>query len=211
MKTTIDDIIAELISLDVEGPYWDFKEKWPDNNVDLLHDIICMANNLEDQDAFIIIGVSDSEKTGHLEVIGVSDQDRKNQQNLIDFLRGKKYAGDNRPITYVETLNISGKELDIIVIKKTHKTPYYLTVPYVCGNKRLLSGHIYIRVGDTNTPKDMTADIDKVEYLWRKRFGIDLTIRDKLLRLLDEPSGWVGSLDLIPCHLSRVSDSSLGR
>ena len=40
--------ILELVLLKKEGSYWDFKREWysPDKKADLLHDIICMANNL---------------------------------------------------------------------------------------------------------------------------------------------------------------------
>lgn len=40
--------ILELISLKQEGSYWDFKKEWYEvgKQADLLHDIICMANNL---------------------------------------------------------------------------------------------------------------------------------------------------------------------
>ncbi|MFR9257126.1 MAG: helix-turn-helix domain-containing protein, partial [Merdibacter sp.] len=58
--TALRSEILDLISLKTEGEYWDFKGKWHDNNADLLHDIICMANNLANRDAYLIIGVSDS-------------------------------------------------------------------------------------------------------------------------------------------------------
>ena len=49
--------IRELISLKQEGSYWDFKREWHSNNADLLHDIICYANNLVNRDCYIIIGI----------------------------------------------------------------------------------------------------------------------------------------------------------
>ena len=54
--------ILELISLKQEGAYWDFKKEWYVNGKqsDLLHDIICMANNMECRDAYIIIGIDDT-------------------------------------------------------------------------------------------------------------------------------------------------------
>lgn len=41
--------ILGLISLKQEGAYWDFKKEWYEEGKqpDLLHDIICMSNNLE--------------------------------------------------------------------------------------------------------------------------------------------------------------------
>lgn len=46
--------IYELISYKQEGAYWDFKKEWYAEGklADLLHDIICMANNMENRDAF---------------------------------------------------------------------------------------------------------------------------------------------------------------
>lgn len=52
--------IQSLIDSHNEGAYWDFKLQWPTTEGgSLLHDIICMSNNLEDRDAYIIIGIRD--------------------------------------------------------------------------------------------------------------------------------------------------------
>ena len=51
--------VRQLIGLQQEGEYWDFKKEWYQNKADLLHDIICMANNLSNQDGLIIIGVDE--------------------------------------------------------------------------------------------------------------------------------------------------------
>lgn len=183
-----DDILS-LIQLNHEGSYWDFKKKWHENTADLLHDIICMANNLENRDAYIIIGVSETDN--ELEITGVPEENRKNQQNLIDFLKDKKFAGGIRPSVYVKTIYYP-KEIDVIIIKNSTNTPFYLVEQFNYGKECVRAGNIYVRVGDTNTPKTGMADIDKVEYLWRKRFGIDLTINEKLLLLLDKPKNWQG-------------------
>ena len=159
-----------------------------------------MANNLENRDAYIIIGVSDSNSVEGIKIKGVPAENRKNQQKLIDFLRCKKFAGDERPMVYVSTITIPDdngitKQIDVIVISNSAKTPYFLTEDYQEANKKVRAGHIYTRVGDTNTPIDAIADITHIKYLWRKRFGIDLSIRDRLLRLLDKPNDWEGILD----------------
>lgn len=187
--------ISELIALRTEGDYWDFKLKWHDNNADLLHDIICMANNQVNRDAYIIIGVSDSKSSDGVRVQGVAEEGRKSQQNLIDFLKDKKFFGGVRPVVYVYTLSFGDLEVDIILIKNTANTPYFLVEPFSYGKECVQSGHIYTRIGDTNTPKKAYADTDKVEYLWRKRFGIDLSVMDKLLLLLDAPDDWVGDFN----------------
>ena len=51
--------------------------------------------------------------------------------------------------------------------------------------------HIYTRVVDSNTDIDKQADINDVEFLWRKRFGIDLPIMERLNILLEDIDKWV--------------------
>ena len=62
MTVALFDEISNLINMLQEGPYWDFKKEWygKDKDEDLLIDIICMANNLENRDAYIIIGVDEN-------------------------------------------------------------------------------------------------------------------------------------------------------
>lgn len=177
----LNNKIRSLINLETEGAYWDFKQEWHLNKADLLHDIICMANNLEDCDAYIIIGVTDSGV-----VCGVSETNRKSQQNLIDFLKDKEFAGGVRPTVYVQCLDIDDKPVDVIIVKNTANTPYYLDKEY----DGLHKGNIYTRVVDTNTPKNSCADIDKVEWLWKKRFGLVGSFEHRLKRILLS-DGWI--------------------
>ncbi len=175
--------IIKLIESKQEGSYWDFKQKWYSNNSDLLHDIICMSNNLVDRDCYIIIGVVD--KT--YDIVGIADDsNRKNTQNLVDFLKDKYFAGGIRPIVMVNQINILGKDLDIIIIKNSKNTPFYLTRSFEGVN----ANNIYTRIQDTNTPKSNSADIDKVEYLWKKRFALHCSIMEKLNVLLDDYLNW---------------------
>lgn len=95
----LDEIIFDLISKKVEGPYWDFKQKWYANDdkgkVSLLHDILCMANNLEDRDAYIIIGVENSS----CKLLGVQqDQNRRCTANLCCFLREQDFFWGNKTL-----------------------------------------------------------------------------------------------------------------
>jgi len=177
----LNKMINHLLELGTEGAYWDFKQEWHSNNVDLLHDIICMANNLEDCDAYIIIGVTDNG-----DVCGVPETNRKNQQNVIDFLKDKAFAGSVRPTVYVQCLDIDNKSVDVIIVKNTMNTPYYLEKEY----DGLHKGNIYTRIVDTNTPKNNNADIDKVEWLWKKRFGLVGNFEHRLKRILLSDS-WV--------------------
>ena len=192
--------IQRLIALGTEGEYWDFKELWHDNKASLLHDIICMANNQVGRDAYIIFGVSDSKSPDGVKIKGVQEANRKDQQHLIDFLRNKKFAGGVRPSVYLQTLEIPDEngvcqQIDVVIVKDSAKTPFFIVENFRDKDKEIRAGYIYTRIGDTNTAIDSIADLDKIEYLWRKRFGIDLSAVEKLLRLLDSPDDWTGDLN----------------
>jgi hypothetical protein len=196
MNDNLYNEIASLIYLGTEGEYWDFKEEWYFKKADLLHDIICMANNLANRDAYIIVGVSDSQSERGAGIVDIScDANRKNQQQMITFLRDKKFVGGTRPTVYIETLMFDDKQVDVIIVKQSNKTPYYLSEDFKeDGSVRLRASFVYTRIGDTNTPKDKSADLDKIECLWRKHFGIDFTVNERLLQLLDKPESWCGDL-----------------
>ena len=49
--------IEVLIEKKSEGEYWDFKQQDHANKSDLLHDILCLANNPARRDAYLIFGV----------------------------------------------------------------------------------------------------------------------------------------------------------
>lgn len=201
METNLISTITKLIEKKTEGGYWDFKKCWHSNKADLLHDIICMANNIENKDAYIIIGVANSGEFSKI----TNDPNRRNTAKLTDFLRTVSFVGQYRPTVRVETLAICGNEVDVIVVENSTNTPYVLDNDYVDNgsatksnessnnkpkNRTVKQGNIYTRIQDTNTPKDKTADFDKVELLWRKRFYLDASPIEKLLLFLKDTDGW---------------------
>ena len=137
------DKIFELINLKQEGEYWDFKRQWHENKADLLHDIICMANNLSDNDGYIIIGI-DEENDYSIRYVKL-DENRKNTQKIVDFLKDKKFAGDKRPTVYVQSIECSEQFIDVIVIQNNMNTPYYLTGDYKDNEKLIKEIRAYIR------------------------------------------------------------------
>lgn len=189
--------IVALINRKQEGGYWDFKQQWHENKAELLHDIICLANNLENHDAYLIFGVED--KT--CKIIGVSkDANKRDTVDIVNLLRSSSFVGDIRPMARVETITIKGKELDVLVVENSHSTPFRLEKYYSDSNtngqgehntKTVWARSIYTRVQDTNTPINMIADPDKEEKLWRKRFHIDESVYDKLLYYLSKPDDWI--------------------
>ena len=75
--------VLRLIAFRQEGEHWDFKKEWHKNKSDLLHDIICMANNLSNHDGLIIIGVN--EETDYSICDVTNDSNRRRTKTSLHF------------------------------------------------------------------------------------------------------------------------------
>ncbi|WP_410768727.1 ATP-binding protein [Fontibacillus sp. BL9] len=182
-----EDEIKAIILSKREDDYWDFKQQYHSNKANLLHDIICMANNRVDRDAYIIFGIAD----GTFDVVGVeNDENRRNQQQMIDFLKPKKFVSGIRPRVEMRTLMLAGHEVDVLLIKNSTDTPYFLTEDFSDNGRKVRANHIYTRVGDTNTDIDKSADINNIEYLWKKRFLLTRSPFEQIIRRLKNKDEW---------------------
>lgn len=186
--------IQDLIWLKQEGAYWDFKREWysQDKKADLLHDIICMANNLSNKDAYIIIGVDEENDYSFSSV--KSDPNRKNTQQLVDFMIDKPFAGGVRPIVSVENISFGENEIDVIAVHNSDATPFFLTENY----QYVMPNNIYTRVMDSNTPKNKSADLSHIEMLWKKRFGLLSPPLERMMIYLKNPDLWENSPNAYP-------------
>ena len=183
----------ELLHLGVEGEYWDFKEKPyffegqsdKDKNKkkgDLLHDIICMANNLSNRDAYIIMGIQDKPA----KITGVKQFSNKwTQEKYQDFLQNLTWAGDMIPI--VEFRTIHNGELDVLIIKKSNRVPFYITKK--CNKVR--ENQIYVRKGSKNTAIDSQAEIGDIEKLFEFRFGLTPYPKERVINYISDHGHWI--------------------
>ncbi|SEL42675.1 ATP-binding protein [Ruminococcus albus] len=189
--------IIDLIESQREDDWCDFKRDHHNDKADLVHDIICMANNRANRDSYIICGIEDKS----FNIIGVeNDTNRRNQQNIVDILRSVSFAGSVRPRIEVRTIQISGHDIDVIIVKNSFDVPYYLEKQYQDSNIKSPEGkrigkivypyHIYTRVVDNNTAIDKNADINDIEYLWKKRLGLNDTPLQLIYKLLQNPDDW---------------------
>jgi len=190
----IEKIIGNLINSKKEGNYWDFKEIPHNNNADLLHDILCLANAKHKGDRFLILGVSDPSSGANIVGLTTGMVDRKTQQQFIDFLNRKDFGGGIKPDISLHTLTIDKKQIDVLQITNHPYKPYYLTSTYTIGRRNVRANHIYTRIGDTNTPIDSSADLLHIEHMWRERFHLDVHPKEKMLHLLSDPSEWTMDL-----------------
>ena len=189
----LDEIVRELIYLGVEGEYWDFKEKpyffegqsKEEKNKkknDFLHDIICMANNLSNHDAYIIMGIQDKP----VKITGVKQFSNKwTQENYQDFLQNLTWAGDMIPTVEFRTIN--NGDLDVLIIKKSNRVPYYITKNY--GKVR--ENRIYVRKGSKNTAIDSQAEIGDIEKLFEFRFGLTPFPKERVINYITDHDHWI--------------------
>ncbi|WP_144522949.1 AlbA family DNA-binding domain-containing protein [Bacillus pumilus] len=180
MTVVSTEKIKSLIELGYEGDYWDYKEKWHDDNGNLAHDILCFSNTLHDHDCYIIVGVSDSG-----EIKGLKEDEKKQQADIIDMLRNISFAGD-RPEVLLKSLCIEGSSIDVLIISNSTNVPYFLKERY----RRVKEGYIYTRTGDSNTPINQNCSISIIESLWKKRFGLDKTGLERFSHLLKDKDNW---------------------
>ena len=183
IQISLVEKIRKLIALKVEDDYWDFKQEWHQDNERLLVDILSFANTVHEHDCYLIIGVSDNG-----EVVGVSEEGRKRQADVLDLLSNTVFAGDNVPEVRVDTLKIAGKEVDVLTVLNSFNTPFYLKTKSQRYH-RIKEGYIYARTGDRNTPISQNANYQQIEMLWKKRLGLTkpplLQIQDRLKNKLE--------------------------
>ena len=98
--------VLKLIELNKEGTYWDFKQAHYKNNVNLLKDILSLANCKHFGDRYLIIGVCENDDgQNKFKVKGLdNDKNRKDQAKIVNFLSSLQFAGENIPnfeVTYL--------------------------------------------------------------------------------------------------------------
>lgn len=191
-KERLEECVRTWIDAKREESWLDFKEMHHENKADLVHDILCMANHKERRDSYIVFGVEDN--SFNIKGLENCEGNRRNQQGITDIIKSLLFVGGVRPSIEMYTIKLNGHELDVLTIKDSTHVPYYLGKEYSdqTGKRRCVKPyHIYSRVGDTNTPINAQADIDVIENLWRKRFGIDLSVLERLHVRLEEYNSWV--------------------
>lgn len=180
-----------------EDDHHDFKKEWyhSGKKEELVKDIFSFVNTVHHDDCFLIIGVDDERQ-----VTGVEhDENRMNQQNLIDFIRNLPISGDYNPRVEIEIVQYNEHEVDVIHIFDTSNVPVFLNKRwkqngpdagriYVKG--AIKPQQVFVREGDVNTSRDTTASYHQVELLWKKHFRIDQPIQERYKYVLQDADNW---------------------
>lgn len=180
--------IEQLIALKKEGDYWDFKLKHHDHAVELVLDIICLANTVRHKGVrFLILGVDPDS----YEIKGVEGTTpKRTQADIITTLRNAGFANQSFPDITLENICFAGHTLHVVVISDKHQKPYYLGKDYAKDGKRIRAGVVYSRTADTNTPQDSTATPNDIELMWQERFGLTLPIFERFKLYLKDHRNW---------------------
>jgi hypothetical protein len=167
-----------------ESERLDFKQSHHSDTLALLHDILCLANAWTESDRFLVFGVADDGKVVGVETGG----NRRTGANVQDLLRQSRL---NRiPTVSMQTLLVSGHEVDVLTIKNRPDKPFFVTADKDFQGRTIRSGVVYTRIGDTNVPLRESATEDAIELAWRERFGMGLSPLRRAFRLLEEPDKW---------------------
>lgn len=184
------EMIIKLINTP-EDERHDFKQEWykKEQKSEMVRDIFSFVNTVHNETCYLILGVSDQQT-----IIGVEkDPNRKNQQNMIDFISHLPIANDNIPKVYVQSMELEGHKIDIIVIPNTNNVPVYLSSKYPSRNKEgrfITPGQIFSRIGDVNTPVNETTNFYQVQSLWRKQFHLNVSIQEQYKYVLKDTDNW---------------------
>lgn len=184
MDSNLRNEIVNLIEQNKEGVYYDFKRQYPPKSIDLLKDILSLANCKYEGDRYLIIGVGEIE--GNFQVIGLNDSNRRTQSDLQDFLDNQSFAGENIPKVELKTLNLENvnkesSEIDVIIIKNTRCKPYYLRK---CEE---FNPHtIWTRHNDKNS----VAHYFEAEEMWKERIGLTNDVKKNFKNFLTDYNNW---------------------
>lgn len=190
MRYLFEERIRKLINID-EDEFHDFKIEWytPHQKDEMIKDIFSFVNTAHHQDCYIIFGIQD----GDHKIIGIEDDDnRLNNEKIAEYLNSLPIANRNIPKVIVKTVAMDNHLIDVLVIKDTNDVPVYLKKEYRPKECRhiIRAGQIFCRMSGIETPIISTATDYQVEKLWKKRFGMDLSIKDQYKIKLQDVDNW---------------------
>ena len=176
--------VSMLIALP-ESEYLDRKREYHKNNVQLVHDILCLCNAYSESHRYLLFGINDDGSVAGVE----SDSNRKTNAGFQDLIRQAKF--NRLPTVSLESHDYDGHVVDVLTIRNRPDKPFYLTRDKREGKVTIRAGVVYTRVGDTNVPLKECAPDEMVELMWRERFGLAMHPLARFELLLENPQAWI--------------------
>lgn len=183
----IQEEAPNLIALKREGAYWDFKKEWHKDNSELIHDILCLANNLENDVSYLFIGIDEEEGYSVCDVVNNGHAERKTNQMIVDMLSKTKWDNGQPPFAVVEPMELDEGTVDILcVVSRRADMPYSLSK----GSGKVRAHMVHTRRVDSNTPIDEGASWSEVEDIWRHHFSLDESPLARVKGMLEDKEHW---------------------
>lgn len=185
--------VESLVKENEENEILDYKEKFPkDKKEEFLKDVICLINSLEYGDRYLIYGVDDKGKFKGLDEVP-KEEDINNY--LSDKENKSKYLINRIINIEIKTLKISERYLLIIrIFDEPDQVPCYMKKNHSCQskidkkNKKIIPYAVYSRKGSSNIGEPVGEEM--LVKIWKRRFGLDLTLHEMFLKSLDNLERW---------------------
>ncbi|NUU61261.1 AlbA family DNA-binding domain-containing protein [Paenibacillus agri] len=172
------DKISELIQYGYECEYLDFKEKQysKDKHMDLIIDIMAMANSRYKEDKYIIVGVKDLPEGKVIK--GIEAKEFVDSSNYTQIVHGTV-----EPDIHFEYFkyDYEGVTLGIFRIFDTDNKPYMIRRKY----ERLEEGFCKIRKGSLNA----NAKRSDFDYMYVNKDKVEIKLQESVLHAVHDREG----------------------
>lgn len=168
----IEEEVRELIDCHGESDYLDFKEEdyHKENKVELVKDVIALANSHSTRNKFIIIGIKEENNVCE-DILGIDKDKVRDEAEFQQIV--KTYIKDDL-LTEYKIINIDGKDLLVIKIPATNNVnrPFMVKTQI----KHLKENEIHIRKGSTT----VLANKKDLEIMFKENKSSKLIIQSYL-------------------------------
>lgn len=192
------DKISKLIEFGYECDYLDFKERQyhKDKSMDLLADIMAMANSRHNGDKYIIVGVKDRPEGKEIKGIELKDFiDSSNYTQLI--------LSNIEPEIQFEYFKYEykGSILGVFRIYNTDNKPYMMKKKY----ERLNEGYCLIRKGSMNA----VAKRSDIDYMYINKGQFEIRFLERALHAVHDADG-CASIEVVLANTTDLPITIIG-
>ncbi|MCS6266941.1 MAG: ATP-binding protein [Vampirovibrio sp.] len=171
-----------------ESCWLDFKREIHSNKDkdELLKDILALANADHQSDRYLLFGIED----GNKKEIGLDLKETwlKKEENFLSWFR--KCTFNHRPSVQFKFLSFEDKLFACLRIENQPYKPYFSTKDNTNDNHI-----IWTREDHTN----QKADDGDMQRMWRERFGLDKSIKERFFLYLEDFENWTQTDDQFGC------------
>jgi hypothetical protein len=192
------DKLVELIEFGYECDYLDFKERQyhKDKSMDLLMDIMAMANSRHNGDKFIIVGVKD--RPEGKEIKGIDPKEFIDSSNYVQLILNN--IEPEIQFDYFK-YEYKGLVLGIFRIYETDNKPYMMRKKF----DGLKEGYCLIRKGSTNS----IAKRSDYDYIYLNKGQFEIGFLEQALHAVHDAEG-CASIEVVLANTTELPITIIG-